>query len=152
MHRCAEKARQENKETRVQDLSSTDEVPPWLREQLARFEQLQQNLQTILVQKQQVDLEAAEVDRALAELKKVSDADPVYKSAGNILVKADKASLERDLEERKDLAATRSTVLGKQEQRVRENIKELQTKIEDAVRGRGGPQQAAMQQQQPQGA
>ncbi|HIC84043.1 MAG TPA: prefoldin subunit beta, partial [Nitrososphaerales archaeon] len=37
---------------------SNQEVPPWLKEQLERYEQLQQNLQSILVQKQQIDLES----------------------------------------------------------------------------------------------
>lgn len=118
-------------------MSNTNEVPPWLREQLARFEQLQQNLQAILVQKQQVEVESAEVDRAMAELKKVNDSEAVYKSAGNILVKAKKDELIKDLEERKELSGTRTTVLAKQEQRVRESIKELSTKIEGAIKGTG---------------
>jgi len=117
-------------------LSGSEEIPPWLREQLARFEQLQQNLQAILVQKQQVELEASEVDRALSELKKTGEGDAVYKSAGNVLVKAKKEDLLKELDEKKELSATRTTVLGKQEQRVRENLKELQTKIEEAVKGR----------------
>lgn len=117
-------------------MSASNEVPPWLREQLVRFEQLQQNLQAIAMQKQQVDLEASEVQRALDELKKASDTDAVYKSAGNILVKSKKEDLLKDLEERKELANTRSTVLAKQETRVRENIKDLQTKIEDSLKGK----------------
>ncbi len=116
-------------------MSAPNEVPPWLREQLVRFEQLQQNLQAIVLQKQQVDLESSEVDRALTELRKAADTDAVYKSAGNILVRAKKEDLLKDLEERKELANTRSTVLAKQEGRVRENIKDLQTKIEAALKG-----------------
>lgn len=116
-------------------MSNSNEVPPWLREQLARFEQLQQNLQTILVQKQQIEVESAEVDRAMAELKKTNDSDAVYKSAGNILVKANRSDVIKDLEERKELSGTRSTVLVKQEQRIRENIKDLSTKIEGAIKG-----------------
>jgi len=117
-------------------LSSPNEVPPWLREQLVRFEQLQQNLQAIVMQKQQVDLESTEVERALVELRKASDTDAVYKSAGNILVRAKKDDLLKDLEERKELANTRSTVLSKQEGRVRDNIKDLQAKIEEALKGK----------------
>ncbi|HYB04280.1 MAG TPA: prefoldin subunit beta, partial [Nitrososphaerales archaeon] len=116
-------------------MSASNEVPPWLREQLVRFEQLQQNLQAIVMQKQQVDLESSEVERALVELRKAGDADAVYKSAGNILVRAKKEDLLKDLEERKELANTRSTVLAKQEGRVRENIKDLQAKIEEALKG-----------------
>jgi prefoldin beta subunit len=120
-------------------MSSSNEVPPWLREQLVRFEQLQQNLQAIMLQKQQIDVESSELERAITELKKAADTDAVYKSAGNILVRAKKDELLKDLEERKELANTRSTVLGKQETRVRENIKDLQAKIEDALKGRTTP-------------
>jgi prefoldin beta subunit len=115
-------------------LSAQPEIPAWLREQLARYEQLQQNLQAIVVQKQQVDLESSDADRALAELKKASDSDAVYKSAGNLLVKAKKEDVLKDLIEKKELSGTRSAVLAKQEQRVRENLKELESKIQDAVR------------------
>jgi prefoldin beta subunit len=117
-------------------MSASNEVPPWLREQLVRFEQLQQNLQAIVMQKQQVDLESSEVERAAVELRKAADTDAVYKSAGNILVRAKKEDLLKDLEERKELANTRSTVLAKQEGRVRENIKDLQAKIEEALKGK----------------
>ena len=115
----------------------SNEVPPWLREQLARFEQLQQNLQAILVQKQQVEIESAEVNRALVELKKSGEGDAIYKSAGSILIRANRDELVKELEDKKELAGTRTAVLGKQEQRVRENIRELQAKLEEAVKGRG---------------
>jgi Prefoldin subunit len=50
---------------------SEQELPPWLKEQLSRLQQLQQNLQAIMMQKQQVEIEIVETDRALEELKKV---------------------------------------------------------------------------------
>ena len=64
-------------------MSSQNDVPMWLREQLARFEQLQQNLQSILMQKQQVDLESADVDKAVSELKKAGEEDTVVQEHGN---------------------------------------------------------------------
>lgn len=118
---------------------STQEVPPWLREQLARFEQLQQSLQAILVQKQQVEVESAEVDKALTELAKVGADGVVYKSAGSLLIKVSKDELQKELQERKELANTRAAVLAKQEQRVRESVKEIQVKIDEAVRARQQP-------------
>lgn len=118
-------------------MSNAEEIPPYLREQLARYEQLQQNLQAILVQKQQVELESSEVSKALEELKKASDTDAVYKSAGNLLVRAKKDDLIKELDERKELSNTRSTVLSKQEARVRESVKELEARIQEAVKGRG---------------
>jgi len=115
---------------------SKQELPPWLKEQLARFDQLQQNLQAILLQKQQVEMELSEIDKALEELKKASPGDIVYKSVGNLLIKSDRDGLIKELEERKELANTRIMVLSKQESRVRENVKELQDKINEAIRGR----------------
>ncbi len=120
-------------------MSSSQEIPAWLREQLARYEQLQQNLQAIMVQKQQVDLESSDIERALAELKKAGESDAVYRSAGNLLVKANKEDVTKDLIEKKELSSTRSAVLTKQEQRVRENLKDLEAKIQDAVKTRPGP-------------
>jgi chaperonin cofactor prefoldin len=46
---------------------SEKELPPWLKEQLSRLQQLQQNLQAIMMQKQQVEVEVVETDRALEE-------------------------------------------------------------------------------------
>ncbi len=118
---------------------ASQEIPPWLREQLARFEQLQQSLQAILVQKQQVELEAAEVEKALEELRKANQDEPVYKSAGSVLIRVKRDDLLKELEEKKELANTRMLVLSRQESRIRENIKELQVKIDEVVRGRGQP-------------
>jgi len=118
---------------------SNQEVPPWLREQLVRFEQLQQNLQSILVQKQQVEVELSEVEKALAELTKMGSDGIVYKSAGSLLVKVNKDDLQKELQERKELASTRSAVFAKQEQRVRVSAKEVQNKIDEAVRARQQP-------------
>ena len=108
---------------------SEQELPPWLKEQLARLQQLQQNLQAIMMQKQQVELEISETERALEELKKTTSDDAVYKLAGPLLVKSDKENLLKELEEKKELSSTRTVVLGKQESRVKENLKEVENKI-----------------------
>ena len=51
-------------------MSAGQQMPPWLQEQIAKMQQSQQNLQSILMQKQQVEMENVESDRALEELKK----------------------------------------------------------------------------------
>jgi prefoldin beta subunit len=117
-------------------LSSQEEIPPWLREQLARFEQAQQSLQAIMVQKQQVDMELSDIDKALSELNKVADDESVYKTAGSLLIKVKKLDIMKELEEKKELATTRSMVLTKQENRMKETVKDLQTRINEAIRGK----------------
>ena len=117
---------------------SEQELPPWLREQVSRLQQLQQNLQAIMMQKQQLEIENVETDRALEELKKAGANDAVYKTAGSVMVKAKKDEVEKELEEKKELGGTRVKVLEKQETRVKENLKEVETKINEMIRG-GGP-------------
>jgi prefoldin beta subunit len=117
---------------------SEQELPPWLREQVSRLQQLQQNLQAIMMQKQQLEVEAVETDRALEELKKAAPEDPVYKLAGSVMVKAKKDEVVKELEEKKELSATRVKVLEKQEARVKDNLKEVETKINEMIRGGAG--------------
>ncbi len=116
-------------------MSSGQQIPPWLQEQIMKMQQSQQSLQSINMQKQQLEMELAESDKALEELKKASDDDPVYKHAGSILIKSNKKDLIAELEERKELANTRSTVLAKQEERVKESIKEQESKINEMMKG-----------------
>ena len=71
-------------------MSSGQQMPPWLQEQITKMQQSQQNLQSILAQKQQVEMENTESERALEELQKAKDGDQVFKYAGSILIKSDK--------------------------------------------------------------
>ncbi len=119
---------------------SQPELPPYLREQLARYDQAQQNLQAVLVQKQQVELELSETEKALEELSKAADSEAIYKFAGNLLVKVQRDAVVKELVEKKELGNTRKMVLAKQETRFRESLKELQTKIDEAVKGRPASQ------------
>jgi len=116
-------------------------LPPQLQEQLMRLQQLQQTLQSVASQKQQVELELNETDKALTELEKSTDDTPVYKSVGSILVKSNRQTLLTELKERKELMATRVTVLGKQEDRTRERLKEIQEKLQERLKAPKQPSQ-----------
>ena len=128
---------------------SEQELPPWLREQVARLQQLQQNLQAIMMQKQQVELEIVETDRALEEIRKAGIEDVVYKSAGPLLIKAKKDDVIKELEEKKELSNTRVMVLTKQETRVKDNLKEVENKINQMIRGTQGSANASSSSSKP---
>jgi prefoldin beta subunit len=106
-------------------------LPPNVQERLLRLQQLQQTLQSILSQKQQVDMEKTEVEQTLAELQKTPDDAVIYKAIGSLLVKAEKPKVNEDLTERKSLLDTRSTVMTRQEERIRSQVKEAQTKLQE---------------------
>ncbi|HZD12800.1 MAG TPA: prefoldin subunit beta [Candidatus Binatus sp.] len=113
------------------------ELPPQLQEQLLRLQQLQQTLQAVASQKQQLEIEASETEKALAELEKLANETPVYKSVGSLLLRSDRESLLKELKERKELLGTRVTVLGRQEERTKERLKELQEKLQEKLRAQG---------------
>jgi prefoldin beta subunit len=118
---------------RMEVYNVSDEIsklPPQVQERLLRLQQLQQTLQSVLAQKQQVEIELTEIEQALSELQKMTDDAIVYKAIGSLLVKSEKAKITTDLNERKELLNTRATVLGKQEERLRPQIKDLQTKLQ----------------------
>lgn len=114
---------------------STGQMPPWLQEQLMKVQQTQQNLQSIMTQKQHLEIERADTEKALEELKKARDDDTVYKHAGTILIKSTRQEMISELEERQEMAKTRATVLAKQEDRVKETLKEQEAKITEMTKG-----------------
>jgi prefoldin beta subunit len=112
----------------VSDEEST--LPPQVQERLLRLQQLQQTLQSVLGQKQQVELELMEINQALAELQKLTEDAVIYKATGSLLVKSERTKVTTDLNERKELLNTRVAVLGKQEERLRGQLKDVQAKLQ----------------------
>ena len=110
------------------------QLPPQVQEDLVRLQQLQQTLQVVVAQKQQLEIELSETEKALSELEKITDDVPVYKNVGSILLKAERQGLMGELKERKELLNARVTVLGKQEERTRERMKELQDRLQQRLR------------------
>jgi len=115
-------------------MSQNQQIPPMVQEQLAKLQQTQQNLQMIIAQKQQLELEQLETEKALVELNKANDDDAVFKHAGTILIKSNKKDLIEELEEKKELAKTKASLLAKQEERLKTGLKEQETKIQEMIK------------------
>ena len=106
-------------------------LPPQIQERLLRLQQLQQTLQSIMSQKQQVEMEQSEIEQTITELTKTADNVIIYKSVGSLLIKAERAKVQEELVERKELLTTRTTVLARQEERIRSQLKDVQTKLQE---------------------
>jgi len=115
-------------------MSSNPQIPPLVQEQLARLQQTQQNFQSIMMQKQQLESEKLEIEKALEELKKASDDESVFKHAGTIMIKSNKKDLIDELEEKVELAKTKAALLVKQEERLKTTLKEQETKIQEMMK------------------
>ena len=104
-------------------------LPPWITEQILRLQQIQQNLQAIMMKKQQIEQEIAETDRILEEIKKIDGDNKVYKRYDNLLIKSKREDILREFKEKKITLNTRMLVVEKQESRVNDNLKEVENKI-----------------------
>ena len=116
-------------------MSSNPQIPPMVQEQLAKFQQTQQNFQSILMQKQQLESQKLETEKALEELKKAGDDEAVFKHAGTIMIKSNKKELLEELEEQMELAKTKASLLAKQEERLKVTLQEQETKIKEMMKG-----------------
>jgi len=110
------------------------QLPPQIQQRLLRLQQLQQNLQGVMAQKQQLTMQLTETENATKELEKLADDAVVYKSIGALLVKAEKVKVSADLTDRKELVKMRVDVLAKLEERLRTQVKELQEKLQQDLR------------------
>jgi len=118
---------------RTEGYKVSDEIsslPPQVQERLLRLQQLQQTLQSVLAQKQQVELELTEIEQASSEVQKLADDAVMYKATGSLLIKSEKTKVTTELGERKETLNTRETILSKQEERLRAQLKDLQTKLQ----------------------
>jgi prefoldin beta subunit len=91
--------------------------------QIKELQVLEQNLQSILMQKQAFQMELAETENALEELSKAND--ETFKIVGNIMIKYSKETLSKDLKQKKDLLSLRLKSLDTQESSVAERAESL---------------------------
>jgi len=93
---------------------------------------LQQQLRNVLIQKEAIKLQIAEIDTALSELEKTKE-EKVYKVVGNVMIKKSKEEVEKELKESKEDLEIRVESLGKIEKDLIEKIKN----IEERLKGKG---------------
>mgnify|MGYP001607030834 CR=1 FL=1 len=84
---------------------------------------LESNLQQLAMQKQSLELEMNEITNALREVTK-SKGD-VYRVLANVMVKSDKQSMQKELEEKKKLIEMHISSVEKQESLVEAKANEL---------------------------
>ena len=112
-----------------------EKMSPQLRHQLSQFRQAQQQAQMLMSQRQQLDVLLHETEHAAGELIKLPDDAVVYKSVGPLLVKAEKNELKKSLDEQKETLDIRVKTLERQSERAVQRLKEMQDKIEAALKG-----------------
>lgn len=119
-----------------------NELPPQVQNQLAQLQQVQQQAQALVQQKGQVEMLLRETEKALEELKKTEENATIYRAAGELLIKANREDVLKDLEERKDSLDIRLKSLSRQEERIQARFNQLQDQLKQALGGAKGPARA----------
>ncbi|MDP7282517.1 MAG: prefoldin subunit beta [Candidatus Undinarchaeales archaeon] len=110
----------------------TEEISPEMQKQVMEFQEAQQNIRMILGQKYQLELQFKEIEMALAEIEK-SESKEIHKAVGQILIKSDKESITKDLNEKKDMIDVRLKSLQTQEKSLSEKLKSLQDRLQGVI-------------------
>ncbi len=97
------------------------------KEKIQEMQMYEQNFQNLMVQKQAFQIEFSEVDNALSEISKTKD--EVFKMIGQIMIKADKEKIEKELKQKKDLLSLRLKSIEKQESELTKEIEELKEDV-----------------------
>ncbi|MAG50443.1 prefoldin subunit beta [archaeon] len=96
------------------------------QEKIDRLQLIEQNLQSILIQKQTFQGQLLEIENALKELTNKKD---VYKIIGAIMVASKKEDLEKELNQKKEILDLRLKNIEKQEEKIKEGATELQSEV-----------------------
>jgi prefoldin beta subunit len=111
----------------------SQELPPQVKNQLAQMQQIQQQAQTILTQKNQVEISLKETELALEELGKLDNNAVVYRTIGDLLIKTESEKTKEFLKEKKDTLDLRLQTLTRQEERAQKRFQQLQEQLKQAI-------------------
>ena len=101
------------------------------QEKIQELQISEQTLQNLLLQRQAFQLELNEIDSAIEETKD-SD-DEIYKISGQIMIKAEKTKILKDLEEKKKILDLRLKAIEKQEALLKQKIDSIRKEVEKTM-------------------
>lgn len=111
-----------------------NEISPKLQNQIAQFQQVQQQLQSVLSQKFRMEAQLRETQMTIDELTKAPEDVAIYRNVGSLLIKAnDKAAVLKDVEDDKETLEIRIKTLDRQEKALRDKYNTMQDQLSKAL-------------------
>lgn len=95
---------------------------------LGQFQNYRQQLQAIMMQKENLKLQSLEAEKALEELEE-SEEKQAYKITGPIMIRKKSSDLKEELKERKENFNLRVKTLEKTEERITKKLKKMEPQI-----------------------
>lgn len=89
----------------------------------------QQQIQTLMAQKENLNLQLTELKKALDELGKVKKGDEVYRMSGPILIKSTKSETKKDLKKKRKLIEKRLEDIKDSEKLIAGKMNKIRKKI-----------------------
>jgi prefoldin beta subunit len=96
------------------------------QEKITQLQNLEQNINTLIAQKQQFQSQNMEIDNALSQ---IDDTEKVFRIIGNIMVASSKENVKKELSEKKEIVELRLKTIDKQEDKLRSKAGELQSEV-----------------------
>ncbi len=96
------------------------------QEKINQLQNLEQNINSMIAQKQQFQAQNMEIDNALSQ---IEGTEKVFRIIGNIMVASSKDNIKKDLDEKKELVELRLKTIDKQEEKLRAKANELQQEV-----------------------
>ena len=97
-----------------------------VEQKINQLQMMEQSVNSLVAQKQQFQVQIAEIESALGELEKT---DKAFKIVGNVMVSSEKGSLKEELKNKKDVIELRVKNLDKQEQQIKEKTSKMQEEV-----------------------
>lgn len=97
------------------------------QEKIQQLQMFEQNIQNLLLQKQAFQFELNETENAIEEVKKTGE--EVYKMIGQVMLKAPKQEIEKELSQKKDILELRIKSIEKQESKLKEEVEKIRQEV-----------------------
>ncbi len=114
-------------------MSSIEQIPPHIRQQLARLAQIEQMLINVVTRRQQWEAELREIEHAIDEISKLPQGAVVYKSVSNLLFRVERDKALSELNERKETVELHIKTLQRQESLLRRQLEELRKRVSEEM-------------------
>lgn len=115
-----------------------EKIPQQLQHQLGQYQQIRQQYQEIALQRRRLETQLSEAKSAMEELDKLQSGEIIYRSVGNLMIRVEKEEAKKELAERIETLDLRIKVHQRQETKIVNRMKEMESKIR-SMTGEEGP-------------
>jgi prefoldin beta subunit len=109
------------------------EITEETKNMIAEFQTSQQQLQSVLIQKESLKLQMFDIERALEELGKTKQSN-AYKITGQLMVSKPVEEIKNELNQVKEDIDVRVKSLERTEERLNKKLKDLQIKLKEVIK------------------